>query len=353
MENSELKISIILPIYKVEKYINQCLESIKNQTYNNLEIILVDDGSPDECGHICDDFARDRDDTLVLHCKNAGVSVARNIGIEHATGEYILFVDPDDWLEFNCCEQLINFAKDTDYDVVFFLDKGFNDSNGTFEERSHHSSFALGEEDLRKLRYSVIGMNYRAFGFHCGTPWGKLFKREFIEQHHLRFTPDVVKAQDVLFDTQVYEVLDNAYYLDFTGYVYRLNEGNEGSSNIRYNPKIVKATILLIEGIAEVADMHVDDREYELAMGNLVVSRINFMERLYIFHKDCNLQKNETINIYKQYLSLPCVKKYMRFYNYRMASNIKDKLRFFLLKNGAISIYYNLMSIRYLGIKKS
>lgn len=115
-----MKISIIVPIYNVEKYINKCIESIINQTYTNLEIILVDDGSPDNCGKICDEYAKKDRRIKVIHKKNGGLSDARNKGINLATGDYIMYVDSDDYLELTACEELFDVITKTNSDIVCF-----------------------------------------------------------------------------------------------------------------------------------------------------------------------------------------------------------------------------------------
>ena len=104
------KVSIIIPVYKVEKYIDKCIQSIMNQTYRNIEIILVDDGSPDSCGEICDYYAKKDNRVKVVHKMNGGLSDARNYGIEVATGKYILFVDSDDWVELDTAGYLVDLA---------------------------------------------------------------------------------------------------------------------------------------------------------------------------------------------------------------------------------------------------
>ena len=99
-------ISVIVPVYKVEKYLHRCVDSILNQTYRNLEIILVDDGSPDNCGAICDEYAAKDNRIRVIHQENTGVSAARNAGLEACTGEYVAFVDSDDYVDcalFSAC----------------------------------------------------------------------------------------------------------------------------------------------------------------------------------------------------------------------------------------------------------
>lgn len=95
------KISIIIPVYQVQEYLPKCIESVLRQTYRNLEIILVDDGSPDQCGTICDSYAKKDARICVIHKKNEGVALARNTGMEHATGQYISFIDSDDWIPRN------------------------------------------------------------------------------------------------------------------------------------------------------------------------------------------------------------------------------------------------------------
>ena len=112
-------ISIIVPIYKVENYLIRCIESIVCQTYENIEIILVDDGSPDKCPMICDEWAKKDERIKVIHKKNGGLSDARNAGIVIAQGEFLLFVDSDDYIEKDLCESCMN-VMDEDIDIVAF-----------------------------------------------------------------------------------------------------------------------------------------------------------------------------------------------------------------------------------------
>ncbi len=115
---SKPKVSVIVPVYKAEKYIHRCLGSLVNQTLHDIEIILVDDGSPDNSRKICDDYAAKDNRIKVIHKENGGVSSARNAGIKAATGEYSIHCDPDDWVELTAYEKLYNKAKETDADMV-------------------------------------------------------------------------------------------------------------------------------------------------------------------------------------------------------------------------------------------
>ena len=114
------KVSIIVPVYNVEKYIHKCIVSILSQTYKNLEIILVDDGSPDNCGKICDEYASNDNRIIVIHQKNGGLSAARNAGLNISTGNFIVFVDSDDYLENSAIEDCIHYIKINSCDILIF-----------------------------------------------------------------------------------------------------------------------------------------------------------------------------------------------------------------------------------------
>lgn len=127
----KIKFSVVLPIYNVEKYLNRCLDSVMNQTYKKLEIILVDDGSPDNCPQMCDNWAKVDDRIKVVHKKNAGLGEARNSGLDVATGDYIAFFDSDDYIDTRLFEELytviISVNPDLiDLDIMTLIDRGMS-----------------------------------------------------------------------------------------------------------------------------------------------------------------------------------------------------------------------------------
>ena len=146
-------VTVVLPIYNVEPYLDRCIQSVVNQTYKNLEILLIDDGSPDNCPKMCDEWAERDERIRVIHKQNQGLGMARNTGIENATGEYICFFDSDDYVAENTVESAFKLAQKEDADIVHF---GFNrvDSNGkivsTFKTRNDPGVFE-GEEVLDKF----------------------------------------------------------------------------------------------------------------------------------------------------------------------------------------------------------
>lgn len=116
--NEEKLLSVIVPVYKVEPYLHRCIDSIRNQTYKHLQIILVDDGSPDNCGKICDEYAELDARIIVVHQKNRGLSGARNTGLRYAKGEYVAFVDSDDWISSDMYQTLVNLVELNDLDMA-------------------------------------------------------------------------------------------------------------------------------------------------------------------------------------------------------------------------------------------
>lgn len=118
--NILLKVSIIVPVYKAEPYIRKCIDSILSQTFTNFELLLIDDGSPDNCGKICDEYAELDTRVHVFHKENGGVSAARNLGLDHAKGDYVCFIDSDDWIDPDMLETLIGWEQKKQTDLLFF-----------------------------------------------------------------------------------------------------------------------------------------------------------------------------------------------------------------------------------------
>lgn len=197
-------ISVIVPIYKVEKYLNQCVQSLINQTYKQLEIILVDDGSPDKCGEICDKWAIKDNRIKVLHKENGGLSDARNVGLSIATGEFIAFVDSDDWVEAEMYETMINILLEEKAD---FCACGIVDTYQT-KEVFHVFPFYSGksEEFLLKIYkdniFPVSACN-KLFRKECWNeirfPVGKLCEDAFTTYLLLDQAKRVVQISDTFY----------------------------------------------------------------------------------------------------------------------------------------------------------
>ena len=167
-------ISVIVPIYNVEKYLPRCIESIINQTYTNLEIILVDDGSPDKCGEICDEYARKDARIKVIHKENGGLSDARNAGIEIAIGQYIAFVDSDDFIASNMYEVLHKNIKETNSDIAITNFYKFENEEEIVEIRQEEKIIIYNREEMFRHMYDNYLLTVVA--------WNKLYKRQIFKQ---------------------------------------------------------------------------------------------------------------------------------------------------------------------------
>ena len=205
-------ISIIVPIYNVEKYLNKCIESIVNQTYENIEIILIDDGSNDNSGIICDEYAKKDNRIIVVHKENGGVSSARNKGLKIAKGEWISFVDADDWIEQTFCQTLLNKVTQEQADIALC---GYNRITDNRIEKINANN---QEVFLNSNEYLVKSLNPQTgFGF-CHM---KLIKKEVLKS--ISFNERIEVGEDALFNIQLSTYIKKAVFLKQPLYNYRIN----------------------------------------------------------------------------------------------------------------------------------
>lgn len=204
-------LSIIVPIYKVEQFLPECIESILAQTYQDWECILVDDGSPDNSGKIADEYAKRDSRIKVFHRQNRGVSVARNYGIDQASGEWIMFMDSDDVLvpDFihNLYQEIVNRneVQYVDAGCSWFVDKADN----IVKVRSSQPS--VGSDSI------YLWQHYR------GPVWAKLFKRDIITRNSIAFVQDMKKDEDVIFSLEYIAHVKHYVFSSEVGYLYRQN----------------------------------------------------------------------------------------------------------------------------------
>lgn len=199
-------ISIIVPVYNVAKYLSRCLESVLAQTYTDWELLLVDDGSYDESGKICDEYAEKDTRIRVFHTPNGGVSRARNRGLDEAKGEWIAFIDPDDWWNNRCLEVCYQAVVAEQLDMV---------------EHGRISVYPHGKEVVERDYLIPVsdGTAYIATGLQNVTVWSSLIRRDLIESVHLRFQPGLRNGEDSLFSLsllcychRVKHIPDTLYY---------------------------------------------------------------------------------------------------------------------------------------------
>lgn len=246
MENKrvgkEPLISVIIPIYNVEKYLRQCIESVMNQTYKNLEIILVDDGSTDQCSIICDEFASLDERIKVIHKVNGGLVSARKEGLSTAAGEYVTYVDGDDWIEDNMYESMIEILGKFDVDIIIsgFIAEYANKSE--YIDNNIESGLYNNTESLRSLKDRMLyDGHFFEFGLYP-VVWNKLFKRELLTKNQNNVSNYITMGEDVacsfpaILDAQSVYILEKKYL-----YHYRRVAGTITSSyDSKYFEKILE-----------------------------------------------------------------------------------------------------------------
>lgn len=204
-------ISIIIPVYKVELYLRQCVDSVINQTYKNLEIILVDDGSPDSCPFICDEYARLDKRVKVVHKKNGGISDARNRGIKHATGEYIIFVDADDWLAKDACRVLNEILLHQSVDIVGFDHAETKEDESFSDYKCNRQLTVISAADMYK--------KYMRGELWQHSACSKIYKKELFE--HIKF-PLGMLGEDYATTYLLLSVSNRVAHVNMGLYFYRI-----------------------------------------------------------------------------------------------------------------------------------
>ena len=221
-------ISIVIPVYNAEKYLEQCLNSIKNKTYKNFEVILVNDGSIDHSESICMDFVKVDTRFKYFTKVNGGASSARNFGLDNVTGNYITFIDADDWVDENHLEVLINNIKDNNSDMAVSSIKKFDNSNNFyFRVYSNEEKYLLNYNKLNRVEFLVILPKLIPANNSYKVAVSKLFKKELVTD--VRFDESIVYGEDLEFFFKIYNNINSISYIDEVTYVYRLHDERSSS----------------------------------------------------------------------------------------------------------------------------
>lgn len=281
------KFSIIVPVYQAQDCLERCLQSLIRQTLEDLEIILVDDGSTDDSPSICDRYA-DLDSRIqVIHKQNEGVARARNDGLDAASGEWVLFCDADDWMEPGACELLYRTGRDKQVDVAL------GDIHLYQNGRKSYNQF-FGEEFVwrsrRRLDELVAADLYQAYNplppatpsIGCGGPWNKAVRREFLLQKNIRFDPALGGIfDDILYTACLYLYASGVAYIQRPVYNYVLNSA---SITRRFLPDTLAVNRQIFRAFSRLIQGYTGDGDWQNAYYALVIRRLEESLRLYFFH---------------------------------------------------------------------
>lgn len=235
------KVSIIIPIYNTEKYLEECLDSVVNQTYKNLEIILINDGSKDNSLEICKKYETIDNRIIVIDKKNSGVSNTRNVGIQASTGEFITFVDSDDWLELDAIETMVNCINKHNVDVVR-TNFAINNEVGKIPKKLEGK---IDKEKINELLYYFLNAEMPAY--MCLF----LIKREIIIENNLKLNENLVMMEDTLFFVNLVQYVNSIYILNKKTYNYRIYQ-DSSSNSIKRVEKNIKSVLKVNEEINKI-----------------------------------------------------------------------------------------------------
>jgi len=244
------KISIIVPVFNVEKYLIRCLTSLVNQTLNSIEIIIVDDESPDGCSKICDSYALNYDNIQVIHKENEGLGFARNSGISIAKGEYIAFVDSDDYVGLDAFEKMYDAVKSNNADTCLCGFKRLKNNGNIINNPQPFGSLVIsGNNNIRqKVLLNMIGSppDYWDDIYLMMAVWMGLYSLDLIKRHSIYFCSErVFISEDIIFDLDYYAVSEKVVLIEAMDYVYC---ENDASLTVAYKKdRYVKQIILFVE----------------------------------------------------------------------------------------------------------
>lgn len=311
------KISVIIPVYKVEEYLEQCVDSISDQTYKNLEIILVDDGSPDNCGKMCDEYAQKDNRIKVIHKENGGLSDARNAGLEVADGEYIFFVDSDDYIDKEMIERLYQLLKKDNSDMSVCDKMYVSETCDIIKEQKHLSSECIVYTPTEFLKIIL----------HHVEAWAKLYKRELFEG--IRFPKGKIN-EDVFIAHRIAYKCKSISYIPQSMYFYRMR--NKSIMRSGYNIRHLDA----VEGFMDMA-------EFDLGI-NLPAASIRAYERAITLFTTglVNLDKKDAANAKRlKELRKRMKKLYFKEMTSKIPAKSRLKITLFYINPYLLQCFYN------------
>ncbi len=254
------KVSVVVPIYKVEKELERCVNSLINQSLNNIEIILVDDGSPDKCPQLCDNYAKQDSRIRVIHKENGGLSDARNAGLANATGEYVLFVDSDDYISSNACETLYSNGIENNLDIVV--------ADAVKVENNKETIMSHREKSLDKILdgSSFLKEQLNSHSMYMAA-WLNLYRKDFLLKNQLFFKKDILH-EDEQWTPRVFLKAEKVKYVKLPFYYYIIRENSITKKKDRS-----KNGIDLINTCYELETIYekIDDVELKELLNNYLV----------------------------------------------------------------------------------
>lgn len=272
------KVSIVVPVYNAEKYLRCCIDSIISQTFTDWELLLIDDGSKDASGRICDEYAAKDSRIRVFHKKNSGVSSARNLGLDNVQGEWVTFVDSDDWIKPLYLEHLLTFAQTADLIIAYATIFRGNDTEGVEEK--------YPERHITAENFSLL-FEENAMSWHT-SPWSKFYKRSLIETQRLRFVQDVHLGEDAIFLYSYMLQTKKIRVTNLTDYCYR----SEVPGSLTKRTNALQSELLGMQKIHVLVDRMIDEKNLSVK----AQKELNWLKASYV-HRVLNALYAQKLSI--------------------------------------------------------
>ncbi len=287
------KISIVVAVYNVEKYLNQCVQSLVNQTYRNLEIILIDDGATDESGKMCDEWSRTDSRIKVIHQENGGLSAARNAGLDVATGDYIGFIDSDDYIHLKMYERMYETLQKNAAELVICREQIFYDDEDVKEQP------VLTDDGIIETRLQLLSHFLDDFQGPMTWTVNKLYARSLVGE--TRFILGK-KLEDIVFSTDIMMKAKGAVRIDDRFYYYRQRRGSIMQTKV---PALWKdysdALVYQYNQLKQVAELNQEQNTLQ------ILKRLSGLEAEAYWARECDTQKKirkDFLDIYKRDISV-------------------------------------------------
>lgn len=272
------KFSVIIPVYNAEKYIKRSISSVVNQTYKNIEIILIDDGSQDKSRDICEEYSKNDNRIKVIYQKNSGVSVSRNVGIKNSIAPYIIFVDSDDWIENNMLEKLNKITEEMDVDCITY---------------NINNIVKTGCISVKKMIKDFIKLiKTETINSSCN----KVYKREIIEKYDVKFDKKIQIGEDLLFNLLYLSKIEDIYFLNEN--LYNYNRENVNSVTAKYIENKYEQLMYVDSEIKKYLQSF--DNKKLLECEKFVRFKNIFSCFMDLSHKECKYTRKEKINYIKK-----------------------------------------------------
>lgn len=326
-------ISIVVPIYKTPiNFLKQCIDSILRQDYPYFEVILVDDGSPDECGDICDQYTHIDSRCRVIHQSNQGVAAARNTGINQSTSEWITFIDPDDWIEYNYLSTFIKMSSKTDAEIL--ISSCFVNYSQRQVQNPFFKDNTIEATGIQKDRFIIQFLCANIYRDNLGTadsgsPWAKFYKRTFLNKYNLRFNPSLARMEDNTFNIEAYTKATKIYFENKYLYHYRKSLYSGFS---RYTDNIENYYEIFLSFLRDFIIQEHKGSIFEEAFNIKVLNSIYVYCKMKYFHQKNPLNFQERLQTLQDLLNKPLYTNAISNLNYKYLSPL-EKIFAFSLKS--------------------